>query len=86
VNDLKKAHPKIEESTTEIEINILGHGMISPSKNFRSEPSRKILEAGFENLYFAHSDVSGISIFEQAFYRGIAAAKQLLKNRTHDKL
>ncbi|MBK7429637.1 MAG: NAD(P)-binding protein [Bacteroidetes bacterium] len=86
VNDLKKAHPKIEESITEIEINILGHGMISPSKNFRSEPSRKILEAGFDNLYFAHSDVSGISIFEQAFYRGIAAAKQLLKNRTHDKL
>ena len=32
VNDLKIAHPKIEEMITEIEINILGHGMISPSK------------------------------------------------------
>ena len=71
---------------TGIEINILGHGMISPSANFRSEPSRKILEAGFDNLYFAHSDISGISIFEQAFYRGIVAAKQLLKNRSHGKI
>ncbi len=86
VNDLKIAHPKIEEMITGIEINILGHGMISPSANFRSEPSRKILEAGFDNLYFAHSDISGISIFEQAFYRGIVAAKQLLKNRSHGKI
>lgn len=78
VNDLKIAHPNIEEIIEEIEVNVLGHGMISPIKQFRSNPSRSILEKGFDNLYFAHSDISGISIFEQAFYRGILAANQVL--------
>lgn len=81
VNDLKGAHPNIEQIIEEIEVNVLGHGMISPIKKFRDSPSRKVLDKGFDKLYFAHSDMSGISIFEQAFYRGILAAKQLLKKR-----
>lgn len=83
VEDLKKVHPKIEELIIDIEVNVLGHGMISPTKNFRNNPSRKILENGLENLFFAHSDISGISIFEQAFHRGITAANQVLKQK-HD--
>ncbi|MCW3084007.1 MAG: dependent oxidoreductase [Bacteroidetes bacterium] len=84
IDDLKAVHPKIEELVEDIEVNVLGHGMISPTRHFRSNPSRAILEKGFENLYFAHSDMSGISIFEQAFYRGILAAKQVL-NKTDER-
>lgn len=78
LNDIKTVHPQIEELIEHIEVNVLGHGMISPNKHFRSNPSRQILENGLDNLYFAHSDISGISIFEQAFYRGILAAKKVL--------
>jgi hypothetical protein len=33
------------------------------------------------NLAFAHSDMSGISIFEEAFARGRSAAFHVLKER-----
>jgi len=81
VDDLKTAHPNIEELITDIEVNVLGHGMISPVKGFRTSESRVLLDKGLPGLYFAHSDISGISLFEQAFYRGILAAKQLLTNQ-----
>ena len=29
-------------------------------------------------IFFAHSDLSGVSIFEEAFHQGINAAKQVL--------
>jgi hypothetical protein len=29
-------------------------------------------------IFFAHTDLSGISVFEEGFYQGISAAKQLL--------
>jgi hypothetical protein len=30
------------------------------------------------NVHFAHSDLSGFSLFEEAQYRGVAAAEQVL--------
>jgi len=30
------------------------------------------------NIYFAHSDLSGFSIFEEAQYRGILAAEKIV--------
>jgi hypothetical protein len=34
---------------------------------------------GSNGLFFAHSDMSGFSIFEEAFDRGYRAAEQLIK-------
>jgi hypothetical protein len=31
------------------------------------------------NFYFAHTDIAGISIFEEAFYQGLNAAKKILE-------
>ncbi len=78
LDDLKLIHPTIANNISAIEVNVLGHGMISPTPGFLSHPARAQLTKGLPGLYFAHSDCSGISIFEQAFYRGIEAAKQVL--------
>lgn len=86
IDDLKKSHPDIEQIVESIDVNVLGHGMVSPVVNFRTSHSRRVLGIGLDNLYFAHSDISGISIFEQAFYRGIFAANQVLKQRHEHKL
>ena len=32
-------------------------------------------------VYFAHSDLSGISIFEEASYQGVRAAQELLRDQ-----
>ncbi|EMF99660.1 hypothetical protein LEP1GSC123_2175, partial [Leptospira borgpetersenii str. 200701203] len=35
----------------------------------------------YPNLYFAHSDLSGISIFEEALVRGYDAAHRILRDQ-----
>ncbi|HET6228034.1 MAG TPA: FAD/NAD(P)-binding protein [Bacteroidia bacterium] len=79
IDDLKIAHPKIEEWIEEIELYTYGHGMISPTVGLRTSSNRKKLEEGLNHLYFVNSDVSGLSIFEEAFYRGICASKKILE-------
>ena len=84
-DDLKIAHPAIESATESIEIHLLGHGMISPVPNFiygkaKKEASQPIAD----KIYFAHSDLSGISIFEEAFHQGINAVNSMLNATTLD--
>lgn len=82
LNELGQAHSKIEEQIEQIDIWLWGHGMIRPTTNFiwgetRKEAKKNILG----KIFFAHSDLSGISIFEEAFYQGIEAVKQALKTQ-----
>lgn len=84
-DDLKTAHPNLEINTESIEIHLLGHGMISPVPGFLFGDSRKKAAAPIaQKIYFAHSDLSGISIFEEAFHQGIHAVNQMLDETTVD--
>ena len=83
VNDLKTAHPDIENLIQEIDIQRIGHGMISPIPGFITGNERtKALKSIENKIYFAHSDLSGISIFEEAFHQGINTVNQLLDETT----
>ncbi len=80
LEDLNKAHYGIAAEVETMEIFRLGHGMISPVPGFMSSSARKELEKPIESkVFFAHSDLSGISIFEEAFYRGTFAANEILE-------
>ncbi len=79
LKDLGEAHYGIEEEVISIEIFRHGHGMISPVRGFLSSQARIELGKSIEGkLHFAHSDLSGISIFEEAFYQGIYAADKVI--------
>jgi hypothetical protein len=85
LDDLKIAHPNIENDTEEMEVFLLGHGMISPVPDFIFGDAKKKASQNIENLiYFAHSDLSGISIFEEAFHQGINAVNKILDGTTLD--
>ena len=79
LNDLKIAHPLIEDFILEMEFHKIGHAMIAPVPNQifgkESEKARESIEG---KIFFAHTDLSGISIFEEAFHQGRNAAKQML--------
>ena len=84
-DDLKIAHPTIESLTESIEVHLLGHGMISPVPNFIFSDTKKDAAKPIDNtLFFAHSDLSGISIFEEAFHQGINAVNTMLNATTLD--
>jgi hypothetical protein len=84
-DDLKIAHPDIEDCTEEMEVFLLGHGMISPVPEFIFGKAKKEASRSIKNsIYFAHTDLSGISIFEEAFHHGINVVNQILDETALD--
>nr|WP_262908177.1 NAD(P)/FAD-dependent oxidoreductase [Epilithonimonas sp. JDS] len=80
LDDLKIAHPEIEDFILDIQFHKLGHGMISPVPDFIFGKERELAQQNIDGkIFFAHTDLSGISIFEEAFHQGINAAKQMIK-------
>lgn len=85
LDDLKIAHPDIENCTEDMEVFLLGHGMISPAPGFIFGEAKKQASKTIQNsIYFAHTDLSGISIFEEAFHHGINVVNQILDETTLD--
>lgn len=79
VNELKKVYPNIMESIMSIEIKTLGHGMIAPLPNTIFSKTWQYYQTPKNNIYFCHTDYCGISIFEEAFYKGLSIANNILK-------
>jgi glycine/D-amino acid oxidase-like deaminating enzyme len=78
LTDLERAHPDIRQCVSRIDIMRLGHAMVRPRVGFLSSPERLRLAAARGPLVFAHSDLSGFSIIEEAQYRGVTAAGRAL--------
>ena len=78
LDDLGRVHRDIRQCVSRIDIMRMGHAMIRPAVgSIFSEQRRDILRF-HERVLFANSDLSGISIFEEAQYRGVEAAKKVL--------
>ena len=78
LSDLSLAHKDIYQLTEKIDIMRWGHAMISPKTNFLWNGAREQAQKPFRNIHFAHSDLSGIALFEEAFYHGLRAANEIL--------
>lgn len=79
LSDLSRAHSNIRELTEKIDVMRWGHAMISPRTNFLWSGARDEANKPFRNIHFAHSDLSGIALFEEAFYHGVRVAKEILR-------
>jgi hypothetical protein len=75
LGDLRMAHPDIDGLAARMDIRIWGHAMASPRKGFLSHPSRN-LDRLNGKLLFAHSDAAGYSVFEEASWLGMKAARK----------
>lgn len=78
LTDIARAHPDIYELTERIDIMRWGHAMISPRPNFLWSGIREKALQTYRNIHFAHTDLSGIALFEEAFYHGLRAGSELL--------
>ena len=82
LTDLSRAHSDIYELTERLDVMRWGHAMISPRPNFIwSGISGKAVKP-YRNIHFAHTDLSGIALFEEAFYHGLRAAMEILTAET----
>jgi len=78
LSDLAKPHPEIRNLVTRIDLFRWGHAMVQPRVGFIWGEARRRAAQPQGNIYFAHSDLSGFSIFEEAQYRGVLAAEKIL--------
>ncbi|WP_114781676.1 NAD(P)-binding protein [Botryobacter ruber] len=84
LTELEKAHPAIRKEVETLDVWVWGHGMIRPTVGFIwGEEKRKAEAPVQDKVFFAHTDLSGISVFEEAFYQGLKAAKQII-NTSHE--
>ena len=79
LNDLSRAHPDIRACVSRIDIMRIGHAMARPSPGFMFSEDRRRWSQPLGRVFFAHSDLSGFSIFEEAQYRGVQAADGVIK-------
>ncbi|MGV3704343.1 MAG: FAD-dependent oxidoreductase [Arcticibacter sp.] len=83
--EMEYMHPNITENIEHVELWLWGHGMICPTPGFISGSDRMNASKPLNGrIFFAHSDLSGISIFEEAFHQGIRAAKEILSANSRE--
>ena len=81
--DLVQAHPDIEQRVSRIDVMLWGHAMIRPVPGFVWGEARRRAAAPHGAIRFAHSDMSGISVFEEAQYHGVRAAEEVMRALGH---
>lgn len=74
LDDLSVAHPDLRRRIEHLDVQVWGHGMIAPAPGFIWGHRPAALTQREGAVYFAHSDMSGISLFEEAYTRGLHAA------------
>jgi hypothetical protein len=80
--DLARAHPDIYDLCDRLDVMRWGHAMISPRPNFIWSGIRDKAIRAYRNIHFAHTDLSGVALFEEAFYHGLRAATEVLTAET----
>jgi monoamine oxidase len=78
ISDLARAHPDLPRKLARIDLMRYGHAMSIPLPGVRSDAATGALAALAQpqgRLHFAHADLSGYSVFEEAFTRGVVAGR-----------
>jgi hypothetical protein len=79
LDDLAKAHPDIRDCVSHIDVMRMGHAMARPSPGAMFDPKRRAWSKPQNGIFYACSDLSGFSVFEEAQYRGVVAADRALR-------
>ena len=78
LSDLERAHPGIRALTERIDVMRWGHAMVRPRPGFVWSESRRRAADPFRTIHFAHTDLSGLALVEEALDHGVRAAEEVL--------
>jgi len=82
--DMMLAHPGIAEQALRLEVMRWGHAMVRPTPGFMWGPARFAAQESLgRTLHFAHTDLGGMALFEEANWFGVKAAERVLKELGH---
>ena len=78
LTDLSRAHPEIRSLTERLDVMRWGHAMIRPRPGFVWSDARRDASKPYRGIHFANTDLSGVPLFEEAFFHGTRAAGEVL--------
>jgi monoamine oxidase len=78
LSDLERAHPTIRDSVERIDVARWGHGMVRPVPGTLASAPRRTQPVG--RIHWAHSDLSGVALFEESLDQGVRAGEEILAN------
>lgn len=78
--DLQATHPDLPERLRRIDLARWGHAMSIPVPGLRGSAALAALHRPQGRLHFAHGDLAGYSVFEEAYTRGVAVAGQIVSS------
>lgn len=81
--DLDRAHPGIRDLVERVDVYLWGHAMVRPRPGFLWSEALASASRPLGRIHFAHTDLSGMALFEEAQYWGIRAAEAILRERGH---
>jgi hypothetical protein len=79
LTDLSRAHPEIRTLTERLDVMRWGHAMIRPRPGFVWSEARRDASKPYRGIHFANTDLSGVPLFEEAFYHGVRAANEVVE-------
>jgi len=78
LTDLSRAHSDIRNLAERLDVMRWGHAMIRPRTGFMWGTARREAAKPFGSIHFAHSELSGVALFEEAFDNGLRAADEVM--------
>ncbi|MBO6940550.1 MAG: FAD-dependent oxidoreductase [Deltaproteobacteria bacterium] len=81
VSDVERAHPTLRADLERVELWRWGHAMVAPRPGFLEGGTRLARRSAVigGRVHPAHTDVSGVALFEEAFFHGTRAAAEVLE-------
>lgn len=76
--ELGGPHPDLESHAAHLDVWRFGHAMIRPAPGFVSGVARRIAAQPFGRLHFAHTDLSGLPLLDEAHFHGVRAADEVV--------
>lgn len=77
LDDLAGTHPDLPAKVERIDLCRFGHAMSLPVPGLRGSAALAALNDARGRVVFAHSDLAGYSVFEEAYTAGVSAAGRL---------
>jgi hypothetical protein len=79
--DLGPAHRGLADLVDSMDVYLWGHAMVRPRPGYLWSEALAESARPLGRLHFAHTDLSGMALFEEAQYWGIHAAEAILRDR-----
>lgn len=78
VADLTPCHNGLQDALRRIDLRRWGHGMVRPEVGMRFSAARAAAASPWQGVHFAHTDLSGMALIEEAVFHGLRAAREVL--------